>query len=267
MNVYYFYKPSEYRPEQRSKGVIDFDLKAFFCNDSSILKKQRFHYGDEVSVLAATKEPGLYDFEFLSDLLGTQVQSDINVIHLKELMLKRKYHWVSEKNYFRYRKLAIKLMVQKTSFLHFPFEGEHKYIWGHDTNTYFYDLRLYALTYRVNAANHDERTLKFFREQNIKTNDLTVPEEVSLFFNKSLPKGGWSDYTYRLHIRGIGMNPRYHNFEEALSSFKHCRHNDYQTISAAQYDRLRNFCRQLFLKHSDLQNAMATAWSKKGVSL
>lgn len=255
MKRYYFFTPTEYRNEQRKKGIIDFRLDALYSQDAYSDKIGRevksFSYFDKIRTLVATRTKGYFHFMFETgkDLsTGHYAKSEKELLEAYKGSIR-----ISENDYIRLRKVAVGLMFRHTEFFHQLADGESKYLWCNETYSSFWAIRLTALHYKYNSKGEDTATLEYWRERNLPLYDCSVPEEIRLQIAK--PDQKTKEHHFKcstFEISGYKANGRYYDFDDAFKSLK-SRNDEYEEITHSQFQRIRKFCKALMFEYSELE--------------
>ena len=111
MNRYYFFKRTTNIRKDLKGDLIDFSLSALYSTKEYSLKNKKeisqFHYFDEIHACISTKTPGIYQVSFDSGTDGCHGHYATSVKELKNCFSEQCYSCISERDYFRLRKLAV----------------------------------------------------------------------------------------------------------------------------------------------------------------
>ena len=255
MNRFYFFSADKYRKDHRAIGVLNFKLTALY--EEKVFSSKRgkeesnFSYFDTVNTFVSTQTTGLYRFKVAT---GKDLATGLSVKSKKELlnyMADTGYQLISEKNYLRLRKLAIKMLFRHSNFDKIT-EGENRYIWNNQTYHGFWDIKMASFNYLYNRREHDQKMINYLNGLNLPANDIGITEYIRLHISK--PKKGerlFKCYSFEIEANSnLKTNGLYGTFEEG---FKRLEGDNYPVeITESQYDRVRKICKYLMFEYSEL---------------
>ena len=258
MNRYYFFKRNSNIRKELKGDLIDFSLSALYSTKEYSLKNKKeisqFHYFDEMHACISTKTPGIYQVSFDSGTDGCHGHYATSVKELKNCFSEQCYSCISERDYFRLRKLAIKLIFKHIKFFNQDNEdAERKHFYQTSWSKAFYDIKLVSTSERYNIQNYPESQLKSFKEDEIKLNNLRIDEDFRIFISK--------DKKYKsnkFQIESKHFNPYYENYQGFMSS--NFLRKDKKTIEVQdfQFNRLKKMVTALILDriHLDISSIL-----------
>jgi hypothetical protein len=254
MTRHYFYAPSKDRASHRKGGVIAFELKAFYADKAYSDKLRRevtnFHVIDDIDVLVNTKTQEYYRFTF--DVLGKDTCQGHSATSYKELKESlagnyNNFRPIREKDYFRLRALALKLMFKHTNFKRM-FTGRNEYYYARQDWAFSDQLRLTALHFHHALDPATQKHRQWRREVNIPNYNVKQTEEVTISFDKASKDGSKSNYC-RFSLERARRSS-YSSFSEALRSIFY--REDQVQVTLPQYERLHKIVKHVIWERSEL---------------
>lgn len=245
MKRYYFYKRNKNIREDLKGDVIDFSLSALYSEKvySQNQRKEvfRFSYFDQIKICISTKTKGIFQVDYNSGTDGCMGSGTNSLKELKEFFSKDGYSLISEKEYFRLRKLAIKFIHQKIKFFtNNETDTIRNFFYENSWSKSFYDIKLFSTSEKENLRNYPQSTIELYKENGWKLMDLRMDEEYSVFLSKDR-----SYKTNSFRIESTHFNPWYENLENFKTRFS--RDNQFKDIKDFQFDRLKKIVNNLFL--------------------
>ncbi len=206
---YYFYAPSPYRVSQRKQGVVSFRLKAYYSEQAYSDKERkevvRFHELDEVTCRVNLKTAGQYQFEFAHGVDQCVSHWSRSYGELRADMEKWGYRRIDEQNYFRLRKLAIKLLYRHSHRFHYWW-GRNKYYYKNESGKDFYELDLCALHYHHRLQQYSPYMQAFLRQANQGPDNILVAETISLFLARDSPGQKQRSQSFKFSLESNRLN-------------------------------------------------------------
>lgn len=256
MERYFFYAPvkKENRKNYREKGFIAFQLCCLFGEKAISSKERReitsFKYIDQVDIMVSTRAAGMYRFKFdhgKDGAHGHWVKKRLELIKSKE---ESGFQLISEKQYFRIRKLALKLMFRHTNFAA-HFTGRNEHYWSNETYHGFYHLRLASLHYHHRMDITDYKHQQWRYEHNITNYQVQLTDKIDLFLARQQPgKDRYESYKFSLEGSRYCKADCYSTHALALDMVFHRKDPD--QITRHQYERLRKIAKHLIWECSEL---------------
>ncbi len=259
MTRYYFYAPSKYRQHLKKQGIIAFELQAFYAEKAYSQKSRKevlkFGFLDDIDINVNTRNPGYYNFEFDFGKDGCQCHHASSYKELKERLAESGFRPVREKDYFRLRKLALKLMFRHTNFFRLP-NGRNEYYYHNDSDSSWYKMQLAAVHFHHNLDRDTYKHMLWRQSVNIPNYNYLVAEEVDIMINKGA-KGENPyqviDFKIRSTRNSKGIGYKFENLESALKQTFYNR--EHQQVTLPQYERLRKIVKHLIWENSELDIA------------
>lgn len=252
MNRYYFYKRNENIREDLKGDVIDFSLCALYSSRAYSQKLRKeisdFHYFDEIKLCISTKNPGIYLVAVDTGTDGCHGHYAKSLKELKEALSGDEYSLISEREYFRRRKLAMRLIFKHINFFNPDVaETERKYLLQRDFSRDFYDIKLISTSEKYNIRNYDQKQIEFGEKISLPMNDLRIDEDFRVFLSK------YKSYKCNsFQIESSHFNPYYKNYEKFLSGSFLRKDKKTVEIKDFQFERLKRMVIEFLLERADL---------------
>lgn len=250
MKRYYFYKKENVFTEKVRQQTISFALQAYYSEKAYSQKSgkeiTRFLRFDDIDLKVEKLNNSIYDVRLDA---GTDSGHGSGLENYSDF-IKERMHWkfnlISERDYFRLRKLAIRLILKNINFNVSTDQRERKYFLLVSGRRSFYDFELLSASYKYNLKKLSERDLKFYEERNWKLYDTVIDERFKFFISKE-EKFKSAKY----EISSVHFNQRYYDFEDMMQSysFSDC---EIKEVTFLQFERLKKFAKKLVLENSDL---------------
>lgn len=250
MKRYYFYKKENVFTEKVRKQIISFSLQAYYSEKAYSQKSgkeiTRFLRFDDIDLKVEKLNNSIYDVSLDS---GTDSGHGSGLENYSEF-IKDRNHWkfnlISERDYFRLRKLAIRLILKNINFNVSTDQRERKYFLLVNGRRSFYDFELLSASYKYNLKNLSERDLNFHKERNWKLYDTVIDERFKLFISKEE-----KFKSVKYDISSVHFNQKYYDFDDMMNSltFSDC---EVKEVTYLQFERLKKLAKKLVLENSDL---------------
>lgn len=254
MKRYYFYSPSKHRQKTKENGVISFELAAFYAERAYSNKAgkeiTRFYYIDQVDCVVDTRWKGNYRFEFDHGKDGAQGHWAKSSKELKDALAENGFGPVSEKNYFRLRKLSLNLMYRHTNFLAY-WTGKNEYYYCNNTYSGFYDIRLASFHHHHQLKADTLMIRKWRYEIGIPSYCVKKSEEIRIFIaNNRGDKKRYESFKFSIEANKLNRTANYTTFKEGVDSVY--RKNEASKVTRHQYERLRKIAKFLIWENDEL---------------
>ncbi|MDV3950546.1 hypothetical protein CMT75_18690 [Elizabethkingia anophelis] len=250
---YYFYKKRLDIREDLKGNMIDFSLSALYSTKgySQKFRKEisQFHYFDQIHLCISTKTKGIFQIDVDSGTDGCMGHYSKSLNELKESFSKYGYCLISERNYFRLRKLAMRLIFKNIQFF-IPENDEafqRKYLYQTNYSSGFYDITLISTSEKYNIRNYDENQIEYGKKIGIPMNDLRINEYFRIFISK--------DKNYKANkfsVESNHFNPYYQNYQEFINGNFLRKDKNIVEIKDFQFARIKKMVVELILDRSDL---------------
>lgn len=254
MKRYYFYKPSGIRQKAKEKKIISFELCAFYSEIAYSNKAgkeiTRFNYIDQVNCIVDTKWKGNYQFKFDHGKDGAQGHWAKSLSELENALAGNGFSPVSEKNYFRLRKLSLNLLYKHTNFLAY-WTGRNEYYYNNESYSSFYDFRLASFHYhhQLKADTSQIRTWRF--EIGIPSYCVKKSEEIRIFIAKNKRnKKRYESFSFSIEANKLNRTSNFTTFKEGIDSV--FRKNEASQITQHQFERWRKIAKFLIWENDKL---------------
>lgn len=252
MNRYYFYKRrSEDIREDLQGDLIDFSLSALYSTKeySQKLRKEisQFHYFDQIHLCLSTKTPGIFQVNLDSGTDGCHGHHSNSLQDLKNCFSKDGYCLITERQYFRLRKLAMRLIFLNIQFFVSKDEGaERKFIYQNIYSRNFYDIKLVSTSEKHNIRNYNEYQISYAQRIGLPLKNLRIDEYFKVFVSKN------KDYkSTKIQIESSHFSPFYENYDNFKSSFL-LKERSILELQAFQFERLKKMLTELIFQRSEL---------------
>ncbi|MCD0480416.1 hypothetical protein LPB90_18410 [Chryseobacterium sp. LC2016-29] len=247
MKRYYFYKRTN-----SIADIIEFSLCALYSTleYSQKLRKDidQFHYFDDIKLCLATKTQGVYRVRVDSGTDGCTSHWATSLKELKQAHSKDEYLLISERDYFRLRRLAFKLIFKHINFFKPTESLTRNFFYQNSFSRSFYDIKLISTSEKENIYNYPESTVDFYKENKWKLYDCRLDESFRIFISK--------DKNYKsnkFEIESSHFGPYYEDLQEFLkSSNLDFKNNKVGSIKDFQFQRLKKYITEMILDRSDL---------------
>lgn len=250
MKRYYLYKKDADFREDVKRKIITFSLEAYYSEKAYSQKSgkeiTRFLRFDDIDLKVDKLNNSIYDVHYDS---GTDSCHGSGSENYSEF-IKDRNHWkfklISERDYFRLRKLAIRLILKNINFQVSKDERERRYFLLVSGRKSFYDFEIFSASYKYNIKNLSDNDLKFYKERNWKMYDTVIDERYKLFISK---EENFKSAKY--DISSAHFNQNYYDFEDMMKSlaFSDC---EVKEVTFLQFERLKKLSKKLVLENSDL---------------
>lgn len=252
MKRYYFYKRMDVRGDLKG-DVIDFSLSALYSTKefSQKLRKEisQFHYFDEIHLCISIKTKGIFQVSVDSGTDGCSGHYATSFQELKQSFLSNGYSIITERDYFRLRKLAIRLVFKNINFFVPENDSDfsRRFFYQNDFSRSFYDIKLISISEKYNIRNYNKTQIEFEKKIGFPIMDLRVDETFRIFISKD------KNYkTSKFQIESSHFNPYYENYKEFSSKNFLRKERRTNEIKDFQFERLKRIVVELILERSTL---------------
>lgn len=252
MKRYYFYKRNTNLRPNLKGDVIAFSLSALYSTKaySQKLRKEicQYHYFDDIDLCVSTKTPGIYKVDVDAGTDGCKGHGAISFKELQEGFARDGYSIISEREYFRLRKLALRLIFKYINFFYASDPAaERKYFCQNDCCGSFYNVKLISTSKKYNIRNYDEKQIEYGAKIGLPLNDLRIDEVFRIFITK--------DKNYKsttFSIESSHFNGYYENYEKFVSGNFWPKDKTTMELQEFQFTRLKKLVLELLLDRSSL---------------
>lgn len=266
MKRYYFYKRRSDIREDLKGDLIDFSLSALYSEKAYSQRRGKevfnYKYFDQVSLCISTKTAGIFQVKVDSGTDGCTGHYSNNFQDLKNSFMKDGYSLISERNYFRLRKLAMRLIFKNIQFFVHENDVERRYIYQNDSFGSFYDIALTSTSEKYNIRNYDEKQIEYGNKIGLPMNDLRIDESLRIFIAKDT-----NFKSNQFQIESSHFKPYYQNYEEFIKGNFLRSEKKKSEIEDFQFERLKNKIIELILERSDLDISSIIAKQKHSVTI
>lgn len=265
MKRYYFYKRNQNFRAEYKGDLIDFSLSALYATReySQKLGKDisQYHYFDQLELCISTKTPGIYKVNIDS---GTDGCHGHFAKSQKELLKAfAGYSLISECEYFRLRKIALRLIFKHINFFkqNNP-DIERNFYYQNDYSRNFYNLTVVSTSYKYNIKNYPQEQLDYMAKVDLALNDLRIDEYFKIFISK--------DPTYKTNtfsIESYHFNPNYKSQKDFLSGNFLSKNVQPVEIKNFQFSRLKRKIAEVLVERSSLDITAISARQKHNITI
>ncbi|WP_289035198.1 hypothetical protein [uncultured Flavobacterium sp.] len=238
---YFFIKPDKERLESKKAGFIGFSLRAWFTVPGDLSDKP-FKELDKIDFWYNRYSKENFDFDIYTGVDSSTVHFCDNERDFLAIYEKDGYVMISEKNYLRYRKLAINGLSKFSE--QGDQDGEERYFYSNRTGRYFNEALLCKIRYKedsypFNVKNDFLQTNYVYDFKIVEANKIFLSKEDKYLCN-NFNSTAFKNVLF------------YKSWEEAISgAFR--KDDDTVEISHFQYTRLRNLLKAMMIKKSPLE--------------
>ncbi|WP_294203095.1 hypothetical protein [uncultured Chryseobacterium sp.] len=252
MKRHYFYKNNKAQENMKYLGdIIDFQLHALFSEDAisnrTGRKFKNFKYFDQIKIILNPKSDGIYNVKYDSGSDGSSGHFARSLGELKKTYEEDGFKMISEREYFRLRELAVRLIFKHINFLKITDSPERRFFVLDGGSRYFYDYALISISIKENIKNYPPTSFLFCSEKNLPVPSVRVDEEYRIFLNNSGTKSN------SFEIQSSHFNPYYDSFKEFEKSSLY-KQSDKKTIEIKdfQFQRIKRIFIEGMLEVSSL---------------